>query len=137
MYNNISSNMNCYLQKQSIDETMKILIDFLSEFLLFLSSIIECQSSRKLVDVVERIHQLRSTLILRINNTNNDLRNSYTFDIPSICSILHELASSIRSLGNEQNSVLTQLLDRLENLINSCTISHSQVGQNLVCVHSR
>jgi hypothetical protein len=132
--------MNCCLQKQSIDETMKILIDFLSEFLLFLSSIIQFQSSGKLVDIAERIHQLRSALLLQINHPNNDLKNSSTFDISSICSILHELASFIRSLCNEQEhfgaiNVLTQLSDRLEKLISSCMNSHSQVGQHFLCIH--
>ncbi len=129
---------------------MKILIDFLGEFLLFLSSITECQQTDKIVDIAEHIHQLRSTLLIQINH---DLKNSSIFDIRSICLILHELASFLRSLCKEQQqqhfgaitehphiTTLTQLLGRVEKMIKSCmncisTNSDPQVGQHFLCVH--
>jgi hypothetical protein len=140
--------------QQSIQDIIKILIDFLGEFLLFLSSIIECKQfysqfqQQKMVDVAERIHQLRLTLLIQINNTNETITNSSILNISSISQILHELASCIHSLGKEQPEIgtiiehpqiimFTQLLDRLEKILKSCMDcfsmhSNPQVGQQFL-----
>lgn len=157
MCNNSAWNMDCNLQRQSIEETVKILIDFLGEFLLFLSSIIECKQSypqypsQNMINIAERIHQLRLTLLIQINHTNENQTTSSMPDISSICLILQELASLIRSLCKEQpysetsiehphTTILTQLLNRIEKMIKSCMDcvsmnSNSQVGQHFLCVH--
>jgi hypothetical protein len=132
------------------EDIVKILVDFLGEFLLFLSSIIEHEQFnsqfqlQQMVDVAERIHQLRSTILTQTNNINKHMTNSAMLDIPSISLILHELACFIHSLTKEQQQIgtivnhsqmttFTQLLDRLETMIKPCTDSiclngNSQVG---------
>jgi len=135
--NNSAWNNNHNFQQQSIQDIIKILIDFLGEFLLFLSSIIACKQYysqlqlQKMVDIAERIHQLRLTLLIQINNTNESITNSSIINITSISLILHELASCIDCLSKEQQQIgtiiehphttmFTQLLDRLEKVIQSC-----------------
>jgi hypothetical protein len=140
-----------FQQQQSIEDCIKILIDFLGEFLLFLSSIIECEQFhsqcqlQRMIDIAERINQLRLTLLIQINNTNGHMINSTILDISSISLILHELATSVHCLSQEQHQIgtiiqhpqtimFTQLLDRLETIIKSCmncinmNNSNSQVG---------
>jgi len=127
---NSAWNNDYNLHQQSIKNVIKILIDFLDEFLFFLSSIIECKQFysqfqlQKMVDIAECIHQLRLTLI---SNTDKPILN-----IPSIALILHEFASCIYCLGKEQQqqigtiinhphtTMFTQLLDRLGKAIKSC-----------------
>ena len=117
---------------------MKILIDFLGEFLLYLSSISECQPSysqyqlQRIRDIAERVHQLRSTLLVQINQIDNNPMNSVILDLPSIGMILQELAFFIRCWCKEQQqpfgtlfepshmTILTQLLDRMEKLTQYC-----------------
>jgi len=154
IYNNSAWNNDHNFYQQSIRDIIKILIDFLSEFLIFFSSIIECQQFysqfqlQKMVNVAERIHQLRLTLLIQINNTNETITNSSILNIPLISQILHELASCIHSLGKEQQQIrtiikhpqiimFTQLLDRLEKILKSfmdCFSMHSnpQVGQQFL-----
>lgn len=147
IFNPLLTDYSCYNSQgqQSIADTIRILIDFLGEFLIFLSSIIECKQFysqcqlRKIVDIAERIHELRSILLMQINNTNECVRN-----IPSISQNLHELAFCIRYLSTEQQQIGTiiehphinmfsQLIDRLERTIKSCIHcismnTNSQVG---------
>jgi hypothetical protein len=154
--NNSSRNDNHNLQQQpqSIKDIIKILVDFLGEFLLFLSSIIQCEQFhsqfqlQKMVDIAERIHQLRLTLLKQINSIHEHMINSSNFDISSISFILHELASVIHCLNKEQQQIgmnitplqtieFSQLLDRLEKTIKSsidCVnmSGSSQVGQQYV-----
>jgi hypothetical protein len=134
VFNPLSIDYSCFNSQgqQSIVDTIRILIDFLGEFLIFLSSIIECKQFysqyqlRKIVDIAERIHELRSTLLIQINNSNECIRN-----IPLISQNLHELAFCIRYLSTEQQQIGTiiehphinmfsQLIDRLEKTIESC-----------------
>jgi hypothetical protein len=101
-----------------------------------------------MADVAECIHQLRLTLLIQINNTNESITNSSILNIPLIS---HELASCIHSLGNEQQQIgtiiehpqtimFTQLLDRLEKILKSCMDcfsmhSNPQVGQQFFLSH--
>jgi hypothetical protein len=156
--NNSAWNNDHNFYQQSIQDVIKILIDFLGEFLLFLlKSIIECKQfysqfqQQKLIDIAERIHQLRLTLLIQINNTNQSKTNSPILNIPSISQILHELASCIHCLDKEQQQIgtiiehpqtimLTQLLDRLEKILRSCMDCvnihrNPQVGQQFLFLH--
>lgn len=107
------------------------MIDFLGEFLLYLSSIIECEqsySSQRIVDIAERVHQLRCTLLIQINHIDANPMNSVVLDLPSIGLTLQELALFIRCLCKEQQPlttstqtiILTQLLDWIEKLTKYC-----------------
>ncbi len=124
-------------QQQTLQDIIKILVDFLDEFLLFLSPIIECEKFQpqfqlqKMIDVAERIYQVRLTLLTQINNIHEPMTNSTILDIPSISLILHELASVIHYLSKEQQQtgitiehsqtlMFSQSLNRLEKIIKSC-----------------
>lgn len=126
-----STNNSAWNDNQNFEEIVIVLIDFLGEFLLFLSSIIECEQVytrfqlQKIACTAERIYQLRVTLLIQTNNSSN-------LDMTSIVRILCEFASFIRCLDNEQQQsgmicnhphrcILTQLLNRLEQIIKSCT----------------
>ncbi len=124
-------------KQQTLQDIIKILVDFLDEFLLFLSSIIECEKFQpqfqlqKMIDVAERIYQVRLTLLMQINNIHEHMTNATILDIPSISLILHELTSVIHYLSKEQQQtgttieysqtlMFSQSLNRLEKIIKSC-----------------
>ncbi|CAF0875161.1 unnamed protein product [Adineta steineri] len=127
--NHCTSSIQLYNNEQDI---IKLLVDFLDEFLLYLSSIISYEKFQsqfqlqKIKDVFERVYQLRSTLLIHINNNYEYRINSTILDITSISSILHELATLIHSLDNEQqlqigtNTQYSQLSYNLEKIMKSC-----------------
>ncbi|CAF3554435.1 unnamed protein product [Rotaria sordida] len=138
IYNNSACNDDHNLQQQSTEDILRILIDFLGEFLLFLSSIIQYEQFysqfqlKKIVDVAEFIHRFRLTLQIQLNNIHEHMANSSILNISTISFILHKLASFIHYLGQEQQqnetminhpqtTMLIQLLNRLEKIIQSCT----------------
>ena len=114
------------LREESIKYIIQLLVNFLGEIL----SNIQCKQffgqfqSKKLVDIAEHIHQLRLTLLTKINNIHEC---KITFDISSISLILHELVSCIHCLGQQQQQsveypskiMFKQILDRLEKSIKS------------------
>ena len=129
--------MVCNLQNQSTEDIVRIVIDFLGEFLLYLSSIIECEQSyslypiQRIVEIAERVHQLRCTLLVQIDHIDANPTNSVILDLPSIGLTLQELALFIRCLCKEQQplgtisesshtTILTQLLDWIEKLTKYC-----------------
>ena len=73
------------LREESIKYIIQLLVNFLGEFLLFLSSNIQCKQCscqfqpKKIVDIAERIHQLRLTLLTKINNIHEYKMNSGIF----------------------------------------------------------
>ncbi|UJR28196.1 hypothetical protein I4U23_009447 [Adineta vaga] len=132
-----TSNDVCYFQEQqSIIDIIKKLIHFLDEFLLYLSSIVTSEQFqsyvqlKKMKDIAERIYEFRFVLLTHIDNVYGNMINSITFDISSISSILRKLALVIHCLNKEQreetlidspqNMVFSQLLERLERIIQSC-----------------
>ncbi|CAF1248665.1 unnamed protein product [Rotaria sordida] len=138
IYNNSACNDEHNLQQQSTEDILRILIDFLGEFLLFLSSITHYEQFysqfqlKKIVDVAEFIHRFRLTLQIQLNNIHEHMANSSLLNISTISFILHKLASFIHYLGQEQQqnetminhpqtTMLIQLLNRLEKIIQSCT----------------
>ena len=117
---------------------------FLGEFLVVLSSTIQREHFDSQVQwentirVVERVHQLRSTLLTQRDG------DSSPIDMSTISIVLHQLALSMTQLhtatqetpGVNRSSdmnLTVQLLDRLETTLTPCIdemtmIDHRQVG---------
>lgn len=109
----------CNFRRENV---LKILIDFLGEFLFFLSSIVECHKFytecqlERLAFMAEKIHQIRLKL-------SREIEYQYLSNYSSISSIVQELFMFVRYFHNEQQfdrMISAQLFNRLERIIQCC-----------------
>ena len=125
-------NEECALEERhAVVLLLEKLVSFLDEFLVYLSSMISHEQFqsylqlKKIKDIAERIYQLRLMLLAEIDRSHETIATS------DISLILRELASLIRCLSEQQqqtercsdpspNVILSQLLDRLERILQSC-----------------